>query len=86
MKVEPGRKIEVDSGYDLVAKHDPVVRIPGSVPAATYGLILVLRPEEEPATELQDPEVLHSITTEPFAVRVPPHPKLKSCEAPEKPR
>jgi|SRR5579862_974102 len=81
LKIEPGKKIRVQSGYALVARHDPAFSLPKSVSAGSYGVILVLKPEEEPSAQLQGPETLQSITTDPFLVRVPSNPKLTVCEA-----
>lgn len=86
LKIEPGKKVTVQSGYDLVARHDPAFSLPKSISTGGYGLILVLRPEEEPPAQLQGPETLQSITTDPFLVRVPSNPKLAVCGAEGKAR
>jgi len=86
LKLEPGQKISKGGEYYLIARHDPAFTLPNSVSAGTYGLVLVLRPEEEPPAELQGSETLQSITTDPFVVRVPHHPKLTVCEAQGKAR
>lgn len=78
LKIEPGKSVTVQSGYDLIARHDPAFSLPKSVSAGSYGVILVLKPEEEPPTQL-GLGTLRSITTDPFAVRVPSHPKLAAC-------
>ncbi len=80
LKIKPGKTLTVQSGYDLVARHDPALAFPKSVSAGTYSLVLVFRPEEEPPNQLQAPEILQSITTDPFVVRVPSQPKLVECE------
>jgi len=79
LKLEPGKKVSKRGEYYLIARHDPAFSLAKSVSAGSYGLILVLRPEEEPPTQLQGPDTLQSITTEPFLVRVPSHPKLAIC-------
>jgi hypothetical protein len=81
LKIEPGKKVTVQTGYDLVARHDPAFSYPKSVSTGSYAVVLVLRPEEEPPTQLEGPDTLNSITTEPFVVEVPATPKLVSCEA-----
>ncbi|HTS09727.1 MAG TPA: hypothetical protein VMP68_29445 [Candidatus Eisenbacteria bacterium] len=81
LKIESGKTVTLQSGYDLVARHDPAFSLPQSVSAGSYGLILVLKPEEEPPAQLQGSETLQSITTDPFLVRVPSRPKLAVCEA-----
>lgn len=81
LKIEPGKSVKVQSGYDLIARHDPALSLANSVSAGTYAVVLVLNPEEEPPTQMQGPGTLKSITTEPFVVEVPTHPKLVSCEA-----
>ena len=86
LKVEPGKKVTLQSGYDLVGRHDPAFSLAKSVSAGSYGLVLVLRPEEEPTSELRGPETVQSITTDPFLVRVPSNPKLTVCEAEGKAR
>lgn len=79
LKIEPGRKVTVQSGYDIIARHDPAFSPPKSVSAGTYALVPVLRPEEEPPTQLQGPATLRSITIDPFVVDVPTDPKLVDC-------
>ncbi len=79
LKIEPGKKVTVHSGYDLVARHNPAFSLPKSVSAGSYGVVLVLRPEEEPPNQLQSLDTLQSLTTDPFVVRVPSHPKLAGC-------
>lgn len=86
LKLEAGKKVSKRSGYYLIARHDPAFALPKSVSAGTYGLVLVLRPEEEPPAELQGPENLQSVTTDPFLVRIPSHPKLTVCEGESKAR
>lgn len=81
LKLEAGKKVLRRSGYYLIARHDPAFALPKSVSAGTYGLVLVLRPEEEPPAELQGPGTLQSVTTDPFLIRIPSHPKLTVCEA-----
>jgi hypothetical protein len=79
LKLEPGKKVSRKSEYYLIARHNPAFSLPKSVAAGSYSLVLVLRPEEEPPSELQEPETLQSITTDPFLVRVPSNPKLAVC-------
>lgn len=86
LKIEPGRKISVQSGYDLIARRDPASSIPSTVSSGTYALILVLSPEEVPPSEVLGPGTLQSITTDPFVVRVPSNPKLAVCEGEGKAR
>jgi hypothetical protein len=81
LKIEPGKKVTVETGYDLIARHDPAFSYPKSLSAGTYTLVLVLGPEEEPPTQMQGPNTLKSITTEPLVVEVPADPELVSCEA-----
>ena len=81
LTVEPGKKVTVQSGYDLVARHDPAFSLPKSLSAGTYGLVLVLRPEETPPSQMQGPETIKTITTNPFLVDIPPAPKLVDCES-----
>ena len=80
LKIEPGNKVTVQTGYDLVARYEGAVSIPWSVSAGSYAVVLVLMPEEEPPTRLKGPETLKSLTTEPFVVEVPAHPKLVKCD------
>lgn len=86
LKLEPGKKVSKRGEYYLIARHDPAFSLPKSVSAGTYGLVLVLRPEEEPPAELHGPETLQSVTTDPFLVRLPSRPKLTVCEAESKAR
>jgi hypothetical protein len=81
LKIEPGKKVTVQSGYDLIARHDPAFPLPKSVSAGTYALVLVLRPEEEPPSQIQGSDTVESITTDPFVIDVPTHPKLVGCDA-----
>src|SRR4029077_9777347 len=71
LKVEPGKTVKLQSGYDLIARRDPAFSLPDSVSAGSYALVLVLRPEESPPTQLQDSATLQSITIAPFTVDVP---------------
>lgn len=80
LKIEPGKSVTVQSGYDLIARHDPAFSLPKSVSAGSYGVILVLKPEEQPPTKLQGLGTLQSITTDPFVVHVPNQPTLAACE------
>ena len=84
LKIEPGKKVILQSGYDLIARHDPAFSFPKSLATGSYGLTLVLRPEEAPSSELQGPDAIQSITTDPFLVRIPRHPKLTICTVEEK--
>ena len=43
LKIEPGKKVILQSGYDLIARHDPAFSLPKSLATGSYGLILVLR-------------------------------------------
>lgn len=79
LKIEPGKVVTLQTGYDLVARRDPGFSYPKSLSAGTYSLILVLGPEEEPPAQMQG-STLRSITTEPLVVEVPADPKLVSCE------
>lgn len=81
LKIDPGKSVTVQTGYDLIARHDPAFSYPKSLFAGTYALVLVVRPEEEPPTQMEGPDTLKSITTEPFVVEVPTNPKLVRCEA-----
>jgi hypothetical protein len=81
LKIEPGKKVTLQTGYDLVARHDSAFSYPKSLSAGTYSLVLMLGPEEEPPAQMAGPDTVKSITTEPFVVEVPAHPKLVSCEA-----
>jgi len=78
LKLEPGKVLK-RSEYYLIARHSPAFSLPRSVAAGSYGLVLVLRPEEEPPPELRGSEIVQTITTKPFLVRVPSHPKLAVC-------
>jgi hypothetical protein len=86
LKIEPGKKVTVESGYDLVARHDPAFSLPKSISAGTYGLVLVLRPEEKPPSQMTGPETIETITTDPFLLDVPTDPKLVDCESGAKAR
>jgi hypothetical protein len=86
LKIEPGKKVTVQSGYYLIARHNPVFSLPESISAGTYGLVLVLRPEEKPPSRMEGPETVESITTDPFEVGVPKHPNLIECQAAAKAR
>jgi hypothetical protein len=86
LKIEPGEKVHVQSGYDLVARYNPTFSLANSVTAGRYGMILVLRPEEEPPSELQGQGIVQSLTTDPFWVRIPKHPKVAVCGADGKTR
>lgn len=81
LKIEPGKKAWKRSEYYLIATQDREFLLPKSVSAGTYAMVLVLRPEEEPPAQMEGPDTVKSITTEPFVVKVPTHPKLVSCEA-----
>lgn len=80
VKIGSGKKVMVRSGYDLIARHDPAFSLPHSVAAGTYGLVLVLSPEEEPPIQMKGPGTVESMTTNPFLFEVPIHPKLANCE------
>lgn len=86
LKIGPGKKLRLESGYDLIARHDPAFSLPNSVSAGAYALVLLLRSEEEPSNQILDPRIIDNITTEPFVVHVPPHPKLVACGAGTKAR
>jgi hypothetical protein len=81
LKVEPGKKVSKQSEYYLIARNDPAFSLADSLAAGTYALVLVLSPEEVPPAQMQGPDTLKSITTRPFMVEVPTHPKLVNCEA-----
>lgn len=81
LKIEPGKKVTVQTGYDLVARHDPAFSYPKSVAAGSYAVVLVLRPEEEPPTQMAGADTLKSLTTEPFTVEVPATPNIVNCDA-----
>lgn len=51
LKIEPGKKLKVQSGCDLIARHDPALSLSNSVSAGAYALVLVLGPEEEPPSQ-----------------------------------
>lgn len=80
LKIEPGKKITLQATYGLIARHDPTFSYPKSVSTGSYAVVLVLRPEEEPPAQMEGPDTVKSITTEPFVVKVPTHPKVVSCE------
>jgi hypothetical protein len=84
LKVEPGKTVKLQSGYDLIARRDPAFSLPDSVSAGSYALVLVLRPEESPPTQLQDSATLQSITIAPFTVDVPTNPNFVDCGAEER--
>jgi hypothetical protein len=81
LKIEPGEKVTLQTGYDLIARHDPAFSYPKSLSAGAYTLVLVLSPEEEPPVQMEGPDTLTTITTEPFVVEVSAHPKLVNCES-----
>jgi|ERR1700680_1556430 len=80
LKIEPGKKVTVQSGYSLIARYDPAFSIAGTVSAGTYALVLVLGPEEQPPSQMQGPETVRRITMDPFVISVPRHPKVVDCE------
>lgn len=86
LKIAPGRKVTVRSGYDLIARHDPAFFLPKSVSAGRYAVVLMFKPEEQPPPELQGLDTVESISTGPFPVSVPTHPKLVACGTEEKTR
>ncbi|HEY6769965.1 MAG TPA: hypothetical protein VI386_34940 [Candidatus Sulfotelmatobacter sp.] len=86
MKIGPAKKATVPIGYYLIARRDPKFFLSKSVSAGRYALVLVLSPEEVPPSQLQGPETLQSITTDPFLVDVPTDPKLVECESGAKAR
>ena len=79
LRIEPGKKVTLKTGYDLIAKHDPAFSYPKSLSAGTYSLMLVLGPEEEPPTQMRGADTVNSIATDPFAVEVPATPEFVSC-------
>ncbi len=80
LKIESGNRVTVQSGYDLIVRHDPVFSYPKSISAGTYAVVLVLKPEEEPPSQILGPRTVNTLTTYPFVVHVPIHPKLVECD------
>jgi hypothetical protein len=77
LPIAPEKQIVIHSGYDLIARQDPTFDYPNSVSPGRYALVLVLRPEQVgPASDKQVADV---ITTEPFTVKIPKHPTLRTC-------
>jgi hypothetical protein len=81
LKIESGKKVTVVTGYDLIARYNPKFVYPKSLSAGTYALVLVLKPEEQPPTQMQGPDTREGVNTQPFVVEVPTHPNLVSCGA-----
>lgn len=80
-----GEKTILHTGYDLVAKYDPAFPYPKTLHAGSYAVILVLRPETTQPSASGTAQVVESLTTDPFVVRVPQRPKVADCEGPAKP-
>jgi len=80
LKLEPGKKVSKRSEYYLIARHDAAFSLPKSVSPGTYAVVLVLSQEEEPPTQMEGPDTLKSLTTQPFVVEVQAQPKLVNCE------
>jgi len=81
LKLEPGKKMLKRSEYYLIARHDAAFSLPKSVSPGTYAVVLVLSPEEEPPTQMEGPDTLKNLTTQPFVVEVQAQPKLVNCVA-----
>lgn len=81
LRFEPGKTVSKRSEYYLIARYDAAFSLPGSVAPGRYAVVLVFNPEEVPPAQMAGPDTVKSITTEPFIVEVPTHPKLVSCEA-----
>ena len=80
LEIGPGKKITVQTGYDLVARFNRSSSVPNSVTTGTYAVVIVLKPEEEPPPPLGTPETVQTISTEPFLVRVSNQPRLIDCD------
>lgn len=84
LRLEPGKTVSKRSAYYLIARYDTSFPLPRSVSPGRYAVFLVFNPEEVPPAKTVGPDTVKSITTEPFVVEVPAHPKLVTCVAGEK--
>lgn len=84
MRLGPGETTILHTGYDLVAKYDPAFPYPKTLHAGSYAVVLVLRPETTQPSASGAAEVVESLTTAPFVIRVSQHPKVTDCDDPVK--
>ena len=75
-----GKAITVQTGYDFVARYHSEFSYPQSLSAGTFAVVLVLKPEVESSEERSQKATAHSVTTEPFMVRVDKKPKVVRCD------
>ena len=85
IRIGPGETTLLHIGYDLVAKYDAAFSYPKTLHAGSYAVVLVLRPETTQPSAGGTAQVVESLTTYPFDVRVPQRPKVVDCEGPVKP-
>jgi hypothetical protein len=86
LRIEPEKATTLHTGYDLVAKYDPAFAYPKTIAPGSYGIVLVLRPETDLPSQGRSAQAIDSLTTEPFMITVPQHPKVVDCEESPKPR
>jgi hypothetical protein len=80
MRIGPGKTTILHMGYDLVAKYDPAFSYPKTLHAGSYAVVFVLRPGTTQPSASATAQVVESLTTDPFIVRVPQRPKVIDCE------
>lgn len=84
VRINRGETVTLHTGYDLVAKYDPAFPYPKTLNAGSYAIVLVLGPETTQPNSNGAPQVVESLTTDPFVIRVPQHPKVTDCGDPVK--
>ncbi len=82
VRVNQGKTVTIHTGYDLIAKYDPAFPYPKALHAGSYAIIFVLAPEMVQPSASEVPEVLESLATDPFLIRIPEHPNVTDCETP----
>jgi hypothetical protein len=78
LMIKPAGTKLLDTGYDLAARYDPGFAYPKTLTTGSYAIVLVLKPEI--ATPGQTGNI--EITTDPFAINVPEHPRVTDCRVP----
>jgi hypothetical protein len=82
LRIAPRKSVMLHTGYDLVARYNAEFSYPKSLSPGSYAIVLVLKPETQPPSRGQRSRIVESLTTEPFLIEVPKHPKLVNCEGP----
>lgn len=79
-RILPGKAINLETGYDFVARYRSTFSYPQSLSAGAFAVILVLKPELESSEEKARAGVVDSLATDAFIVQVDDNPKVVNCD------